>query len=296
MLCRYDYILNDYQGNVRAVISQNGVLEEVNGYYPYGGITGAPATGVQARKYGGKELDRENGLDWLDSHARMYDPLIGRTPTMDPMSEKYYHLSPHLWCAGNPVKFIDKSGKYIMISGKNGGIAYNAISDYTSDNLKILNFYGLIFFAGVPVSDAEKIISEASYSPEILVILNCSDDVPSGSYRGSEFGSGGIVIGTQNINPDNLNIIDAFYNMPKGTSIAHELIEAIIGTIYHPGEKATDQSVNIGEEICSDDQNYLDAHDKAKYLDPYFKEPNIIYDEKSKTYYITDGEREEKLK
>ena len=37
----------DYQGNVRAVISQNGALEEVNGYYPYGGITGAPATVVQ---------------------------------------------------------------------------------------------------------------------------------------------------------------------------------------------------------------------------------------------------------
>ena len=57
MSCRYDYILNDYQGNVRAVISQNGVLEEVNAYYPYGGLLGAPATGVQARKYGGKELD-----------------------------------------------------------------------------------------------------------------------------------------------------------------------------------------------------------------------------------------------
>ena len=85
MLCRYDYILNDYQGNVRAVISQNGVLEEVNGYYPYGGITGAPATGVQPLKYGGKELDRENGLDWYDSQARMYDPLIGRAPTQDPM-------------------------------------------------------------------------------------------------------------------------------------------------------------------------------------------------------------------
>ena len=43
----YHYRITDYQGNVRAVISQNGVLEEVNGYYPYGGITGAPATGVQ---------------------------------------------------------------------------------------------------------------------------------------------------------------------------------------------------------------------------------------------------------
>lgn len=51
----------------------------------YGGITGAPATGVQSLKYGGKKLDRENGLDWYDSQARMYDPLIGRTPTQDPM-------------------------------------------------------------------------------------------------------------------------------------------------------------------------------------------------------------------
>ena len=49
----------------------------------YGGLLGAPATGVQARKYGGKELDRENALDWLDSQARIYDPLTGRTPTMD---------------------------------------------------------------------------------------------------------------------------------------------------------------------------------------------------------------------
>ena len=39
----YHYRIADYQGNVRAIISQNGVLEEVNGYYPYGGLTGAPA-------------------------------------------------------------------------------------------------------------------------------------------------------------------------------------------------------------------------------------------------------------
>ncbi len=111
----YHYRIADYQGNVRAVISQNGVLEEVNGYYPYGGITGAPATGVQPLKYGGKELDRENGLDWLDSQARMYDPLIGRTPTQDPLAEKYYNLSPYLWCAGNPVNYVDFGGDSIIM-------------------------------------------------------------------------------------------------------------------------------------------------------------------------------------
>ena len=43
----YHYRITDYQGNVRAVIGAGGALEEVNGYYPYGGITGAPATGVK---------------------------------------------------------------------------------------------------------------------------------------------------------------------------------------------------------------------------------------------------------
>ncbi len=37
--------------NVRAVIGAGGALEEVNGYYPHGGLLGAPATGVQARGY-----------------------------------------------------------------------------------------------------------------------------------------------------------------------------------------------------------------------------------------------------
>jgi RHS repeat-associated protein len=73
---------------------------------------GAAGSGVQPRKYGGKELDRENGLDWYDSQARHYDPTTGRTPTMDSKAESYYSLSPYLWCAGNPVRNIDPTGMY----------------------------------------------------------------------------------------------------------------------------------------------------------------------------------------
>ncbi len=47
----------------------------------------------QLSQYGGKELDRENGLDWLDSQARIYDFIIGRTPTIDPHNFNLYKIS-----------------------------------------------------------------------------------------------------------------------------------------------------------------------------------------------------------
>ena len=105
------YHIADYQGNIRAVVASDGTLEEADNYYPYGGLLGAATAGVQPLKYGAKELDRENGLDLYDSRARWYDPLLGRTTTQDPLAEKYPHLSPYLWCAGNPIKLIDKDGK-----------------------------------------------------------------------------------------------------------------------------------------------------------------------------------------
>ena len=41
--------------------------------------------------------------------------LLGRTTTMDPLTEKYYSLSPYLWCAGNPLKFMDERGDTIAV-------------------------------------------------------------------------------------------------------------------------------------------------------------------------------------
>ena len=134
------FYIKDYQGNVRVVLNQANQPVEVNSYYPYGGLMAATTTeGTQPYKYSAKELDRENGLDWYDSKARMYDPTIGRTPTQDPMAEKYYSMSPYLWCAGNPIKFIDLDGKdvTITINGSNITIYTNIIiyGEYATQNL-----------------------------------------------------------------------------------------------------------------------------------------------------------------
>ena len=66
--------------------------------------------GRQPYKYEAKELDPMHGLNAYDSYARMYFPDIVRTPTPDPLAEKYYSVSPYVWCLNNPINFTDPTG------------------------------------------------------------------------------------------------------------------------------------------------------------------------------------------
>ena len=61
----------------------------------------------------GKELDRTHGLDWYDYGARNYDAFLPGFTTIDPMCEKYYHISPYVYCLNNPVKHIDPDGRVV---------------------------------------------------------------------------------------------------------------------------------------------------------------------------------------
>ena len=115
--CHSPHLSIPSQGNVRSVVRHDGAVVESTDYYPYG-TPFTTAGAVQPYKYGAKELDRMHGLDLYDSQTRWYDSLLGRTSTMDPKAEKYYSLSPYTWCAGNPVKYVDPDGRWIL--GNNG--------------------------------------------------------------------------------------------------------------------------------------------------------------------------------
>ena len=129
-----------------------GTLKEVNNYYPYGALMGGGTVGnnasVQPYKYGTKELDRQNGLDWYDSQARHYDSLIGRTPTMDALAEDYYPISPYAWCGGNPLLLTDPTGEEWIISSsvdKNGGVHVNirvtgVVCNNSTENINMYAF------------------------------------------------------------------------------------------------------------------------------------------------------------
>ena len=110
MIPTYHYYLKDHQGNNRVVINQTGIVEEVNHYYPFGGLLGGTTNSSQPYKYNGKELDRMHGLDWYDYGARHYDAVLGRFTTMDPMAEKYYGVSTYAYCESNPIFYVDPTG------------------------------------------------------------------------------------------------------------------------------------------------------------------------------------------
>ena len=107
----YHYYLKDHLGSNRVVVSPAGTAEQINHYYPFGGLFGESTSGSTQRfKFNGKEFDRTHGVDWYDYGARHMTPDAGRFTTIDPMAEKYYNISPYAYCANNPINAIDVHG------------------------------------------------------------------------------------------------------------------------------------------------------------------------------------------
>ena len=116
----YHYYLNDHLGNNRVVLNINSsnvlTVEQMNSYYPFGGLFEQTAETLQTYKFGGKELDRTFSIDLYDYSARYMDGALGRFTTMDPLAEKYYGISPYAYCANNPVRFVDPDGRKVYFA------------------------------------------------------------------------------------------------------------------------------------------------------------------------------------
>ncbi|NLI71925.1 MAG: RHS repeat-associated core domain-containing protein [Bacteroidales bacterium] len=110
----YAYFCRNHLGSIREVWLAYGQGETIQRtqYYPSGMPWDEGMGGLeQPFRYSGKEWIEAHGLDEYDSEARMYYPAIMRITTIDPLCEKYYHISPYAWCGNNPVNMIDPDGR-----------------------------------------------------------------------------------------------------------------------------------------------------------------------------------------
>jgi len=113
--------LRDHLGNTRVVFGYKNnslLVKQVSSYYPFGmNIKGLTSNSKQESKhpaneylYNGKMFQDELGLDWLDYGARMYDAVLGRFHSVDPLAVIFASQSPYCYAANNPIKFIDYMG------------------------------------------------------------------------------------------------------------------------------------------------------------------------------------------
>ena len=146
----YHYYDRDHQGNIRAVVNSDGTVEQIMNYYPFGAPFSdntAMNPDLQPYKYNGKEFESMHGRHAYDYGARFYAPLLPTWDRMDPLCEKYYHVSPYAYCANDPVNNVDVDGRIIVFAqGVSDEFinAYNQVTQYLIEHgcgefIKILN-------------------------------------------------------------------------------------------------------------------------------------------------------------
>ena len=106
----YFYVM-DYLGSVRMTVDGvTGVVEQSLEYLPSGYVCHSENYGRQPFRFCGKELLTMHGWDMYDSFARFQHDYLPRFTQMDPLAEKYYHLSPYNYAGNDPVNAADPSG------------------------------------------------------------------------------------------------------------------------------------------------------------------------------------------
>jgi|WetSurMetagenome_2_1015567.scaffolds.fasta_scaffold73248_2 RHS repeat-associated protein len=160
---KYHFCYKDHEGNNRVVADQSNTIEQVNNYYPFGlSYKNDASTSGNKYKYNGKELQTQQGLDWYDYGARFYDPELCQWHAIDPLCEKYYDVSPYVYCAGNPVNIIDTNGKVIDTSG----LTEKEKKEY-EDETSMIKRYSELFKAMYSVLENTKDIIEIRFGNTI---------------------------------------------------------------------------------------------------------------------------------
>ena len=162
----FHYYEKDHLASVRMVVNENGTIEQVSHYYPFGGVYGDLSynSELQRNKYVGKEFDHMYGLDWYDHGARMYDAARVVWDRIDNSGEKNSDISPYLYCHDNAINKFDpdgnddyfsNSGQFLfskgdspniyVANGNNGFVNFNTLDLRRKNNLntgvRIVGYY-----------------------------------------------------------------------------------------------------------------------------------------------------------
>ena len=114
---RHHYQLNDYQGNVRCVVSDTLSLVSAVHYYPGGSLFGEEyGTPEDKPLFQGSRLESYGRHSFYDLLNRHYDPVLCRFTSIDSKYANHYPFTPYHYGLCNPVRFRDPDGNDAIIT------------------------------------------------------------------------------------------------------------------------------------------------------------------------------------
>ena len=133
----YYHFIKDHLGSNSIVVNTDGDYAVQDMIYHASGVP-TPLNdrfGEQPYLYNGKELVESPTYEYnvYDYGFRGYYATIGRFTSMDPLCEKYYHISPYAYCANNFLNAIDPDGRTIK------GVGSADIKMFRNDVLSVLH-------------------------------------------------------------------------------------------------------------------------------------------------------------
>ncbi|MBP5412952.1 MAG: RHS repeat-associated core domain-containing protein, partial [Bacteroidales bacterium] len=135
------YYHTNHLGSTAYVTDNNATITQGFLYAPFGEITTEyNATFgndiIPKYSFNAKELDEETGMYYYE--ARYYKPPV--FTSRDAMFEKYFWMTPYAYCANNPVKYVDPSGRDFdpVVDEKNKTITIKATYCTTNADKKRL--------------------------------------------------------------------------------------------------------------------------------------------------------------
>ncbi|MFA5540139.1 MAG: RHS repeat-associated core domain-containing protein [Bacteroidales bacterium] len=111
------YYTTDHLGSSSYLTNDLGQTTQIIAYMPYGEDwvnRNFTQNFRSSYKYNGKEKDPESG--YYNYGARYYGGNLPIWLSVDPLSDKYPHLTPYNYCANNPIMLVDPDGREIDVT------------------------------------------------------------------------------------------------------------------------------------------------------------------------------------